>query len=92
MTSISKNVHIDKLDNIVNKQNNTCHRRIKIKPVDVKLSTYIDSSKKINNEDPEFKIGDIVRTSKYKKIFAKGYIPNWSKEVFVIKNFKNTVP
>ena len=91
MTSISKNVHIDKLDNIVNKYNNTCHRRIKIKPVDVKLSTYIDSSKKINNEDPEFKIGDIVRTSKYKKNFAKGYIPNWSKEAFVIKNFKNTV-
>ena len=92
MTSISKNVYIDKLDHIVNKYNNTYHSKIKMKPVDVKSNTYIDSSKEINNKDPKFKIGDIVRISKYKNIFAKSYTPNWSEEVFVIKKFKNTVP
>ena len=92
MTSISKNVYIDKLDDIVNKYNNTYHSTIKMKPVDVKSSTYIDSSKEINDKDPKFKIGDIVRISKYKNIFAKGYDPNWSEEVFVIKKVKNTVP
>ena len=77
MTSISKNRYIDILDDIVSKYNNTYHRTIKIKPVDVKSSTYIDSSKEINNIVPKFEIGDIVRTSKYKNIFEKGYIPNW---------------
>ena len=61
MTSISKNVCIDKLDDIVNKYNNTYHSTIKMKPVDIKSSTYIDSSKKINHKNPKFKIGDIVR-------------------------------
>ena len=64
MTSISKNVYIDNLDNIVNKYNNAYHIAIKMKPVDVKSNTYIDSSKEINNKDPKFRIGDIVRTSK----------------------------
>ena len=79
MTSISKNVYIDKLDDIVNKYSNTYHSTIKMKPVDVKSNTYIDSSKEINDKDPKFKIGDIVRISKYKNIFAKGYTPNWSE-------------
>ena len=92
MLSMSKNVYIDKLDDIVNKYNNTCHSTIKKKPVDVKSSTYIDSSKEINKNDPKFKIGDIVRISKYKNIFAKGYVPNWSEDVFVVKKVKNTVP
>ena len=61
-----------------------------MKPTDVKSNTYIDSSKEINNKDPKFKIGDIVRISKYKNILAKGYTPNWS-EVFVSKKVKNTV-
>ena len=82
MISISENVYIDKLDDIVNKCNNTYHSRIKTKPVDVKSNIYIDSSKVINEKDPKFKIGDTVRISKYKNIFAKGYVPNWSKEVF----------
>ena len=64
---------------MVNKYNNTCHSKIKMKPADVKPSTYTDFSKEINDEDPKFKIGDIVRISKYKNIFAKGYVPNWSK-------------
>ena len=91
MTLTSKNVLIHKLDDIVNKYNNTYHSTIKMKPVDVKSNTYIDSSKEINDKDPKFKIGDIVRISKYKNIFAKGYTPNWSEEVFVIKKVKNTV-
>ena len=82
MTSISKKFYIDKLDDIVNKQNNTYHNTIKIEPVDVKSSTYIDSSKEINDKDPKFEVGDIVRISKYQNIFAKGYVPNWSEEVF----------
>ena len=67
------------------------NRTIKMKPVDVKPSTFIDSSKEINYEDPNIKIGDIVRISKYKNIFAKSYVPNWSEEVFLIKKVKNTV-
>ena len=76
MTSISKNVCIDKLDDIINKYNNTYHSTIKMKIIDVKSNTYIYPSKKINDKDPDFKIGDIVRTLKYKNIFAKGYVSN----------------
>ena len=68
-----KNVYVDKLDDIVNKYSNTCPSAFKMKPVDVKSSTYIDSSKDINDKDPKLKIGNIVRVSKYKNIFAKGY-------------------
>ena len=91
MTSISKNVYIDKLDDIVDEYNNTYHSTIKMKPIDVKDNTFINTSKEINNKDPKFKIGDYVRISKYKNIFAKGYMPNWSEESFVIKKVKNTV-
>ena len=100
MTSISKNVYINKLDDILNEYNNAYHRTIKMKLVDVKDNTYIDpmelhSGKEVNDKDPKFKVGDHVRISKYKTIFAKGYTPNWCEEVFVIKevkNVKNTVP
>ena len=94
MTSISKNVYIDTLDDIVNEYNNTKHRITKMKPIDVKdnIYIYIDSGKEVNNNDPKFKVGDHVRISKYKSIFAKGYTPNWSEEFFVIKKIKNTVP
>ena len=92
MTSISKNVYIDKLDDIVNKYNDTYHRTIKMKPIDVQDNTYIDIDKEVNIKDPKFEIGDHVRISKYKNIFAKGYTPNWSEEIFVIKEIKNTVP
>ena len=74
MTSVSKNVYIDKLNDIFNKYNNTYQRTIKMKPVDVKSNTQINSSKEINDKDPKFKIGGIVRVSKYKNIFAKGYV------------------
>ena len=91
MTLISKNVHIDKLDDRVNKYSNTYQNTIKMKLVDVKPSRYIDSSKEINDKYPKFKIGDIVRISGYKNIFAKGYVQNWSKEIFAIEKVKNTV-
>ena len=92
MASISKNVYIDKLDNIVDEYNNTKHRTIKMKPTDVKDNTYIDFGKEVSDNDPKFKVGDHVRISKYKNIFAKGYTSNWPEEVFVIKEIKNTVP
>ena len=92
MTSISKNVCIDKLDGIVNKYNNTYHKTIKMKPIDIKQITYFESSKETNYQEPKFKTGDIVRILKYKNIFAKGYVPNWSEEAFMIKKVKNTVP
>ena len=81
MTSISKNVYINKLDDIVNKYNNTYHKTIKLKPVDVKPSIYIDFDKENNKERPKFKVGDNFRISKYENIFAKGYVTNWSEEV-----------
>ena len=80
LTSISKNLYIDKLDDIANEYNNTYHRTIKMKPIDVKDNAYIDFKK-----DPKFKVGDHVRISRCQNIFAKGYTPNWSEELFVIK-------
>ena len=92
MTAVSKNVYFDVLDDIVNKYNNTVHRTIKMKPIDVKDNTYVDSKKEVNDKNPKFKVGDHVRISNYKNIFPKGYIPNWSEEVFVVSKIKNTVP
>ena len=63
-----------------------------MKPVDVKQSIYLDFNKAINDKDPKFKVGDNVRVPKYKIIFAKGYAPIWSEEVFIIKKVKNAVP
>ena len=91
MTSIS-NVYIDKLDGTVNEYNNTHYRTIKIKPIDVKNNAYINIGKEFNDKDPKFKVSDHVRISEYKNIFAKGYTRNWSEEIFVIKETKNTVP
>ena len=92
MTLVSKNMCVDKLDDMVDEYNNTYHRTIKMKPVDVKDNTYIDFKKGVNDKYPELKVDDHVRISKYKNIFAKGYTPNWSEEVSVIKKVKNTVP
>ena len=63
-----------------------------MKPIDLKRNAYIDFGKEVNDKDPKLKVGDHVRISKYKSIFAKGYTPYWSEEVFVIKQIKNTVP
>ena len=85
MVSISKNVYIDKLDDIVNKCNNTYHKTIKIKPIDINPSMYIDFNEENNKKSAKSKVGDNVRITKYKNIFAKDYIPNWSEEDFLIK-------
>ena len=92
MTSISKNIYIDKIDDFVKEYNNKYQTSIKMKPVDVMDNTYINFKKEINDKNPTFKVGDYVRISKYKNIFAKGYMPNWSEEIFVINKIKNTVP
>ena len=92
MTSVSKNVYINKLDDIVGDYNNTYHRTIKMRPVDVKDNTYAGFKKEVNDKNPKFKVGDHVKVSKYKTIFANGYTPNWSEEVFVVSKTKNTVP
>ena len=83
---------IDKLDDIVNRYNNTCHISIKMKPIDVKDNTYINTDKEVDDKKPKLKVDDHVRISRYKNIFAEGYTPNWTEEIFVIKKIKNTVP
>ena len=86
MTAFSKSVYIDKLIDIVNEYNNRYHGTIKMKPIDIKDNTYIAFNNEVNDKDLEFRVGDHVRIWKYKNIFAKVYTPNWSEEVFVIKN------
>ena len=92
MTAISKNVCFDMLDDIVNKYNNTVHRTIKMKPIDVTSYFYAEYNENSNKNDPKFKVGANVRISKYKNTFVKGYIPNWWEEDFVVSKIKNTVP
>ena len=92
MTTISKNVYFDVLEDIVNKYNNTVHKTIKMKPINVTDDSFVEYNEDSNKRNPKFKVGDHVRISKYKNIFAKGYAPNWSEEIFVIKKVKNTVP
>ena len=92
MTVISKNVYFDVLDDIVNKYNNTVHKTIKMKPTQVTNDFYAEYNEDVNKKDPKFKVGDHVRISKYKIVFAKGYTPNSSEDVFVISKIKKTVP
>ena len=91
MTATGKNVYYDVLDDAVNKYNNTKHSTIKMKPIDVKNNkrVYIDEH---NEKDSRFKVGDRVRISKFKDIFAKGYAPNWSSEIFIVDKINDTVP
>ena len=63
-----------------------------MKPIGVRNDSFGDYNEESNEKDPKFKVGDHVRISKYKNIFAKGYAPNWSDEIFVVKKIKNTVP
>ena len=88
MTAISKNVSFHVLDDIVDKYNNTVHTTIKMKAIDVMGDSYAEYNENSSKKDPKFKVGDNVRISKYKNIFAKEYTPNCSEEIFV----KNTVP
>ena len=89
------------LNDIVNKYNNTIHRTIKMKPIDVTGDSYVEYNEDFNKKGPKFKVNDHVRIStkkdindisKYKNIFAKGYVLNWSEEVFIVNEIKNTVP
>ena len=91
MTASGKNVHYDVLDDVVNKYNNTKHSTIKMKPIDVgdNKRVYIDEH---NEKDSKFKVSDRIRISKFKNIFAKGYTPNWSKEMFIVDKINDTVP
>ena len=93
MTAIGKNVYYDVLDDVVNEYNNTKHSTIKMKPVDVRDNNnkrvYIDEH---NEKRSRLKVGDRVRISKFKNIFAKGYTPNWSKEIFIVDKINDAVP
>ena len=101
MTATGKNVHYDVLEDVLNEYNNTKHNTIKMKPKDVKNYTtrssaiarnnrvYIDEH---NKKSASFNVGDRVRISKFKNIFAKGYTPNWSRETFIINKINDTVP
>ena len=93
MTSISKNVYIDKLDDMVNEYNNTYHRTIKMKPVEVKDNTYIDFKNEVNDKDPKFKVGYHVRTSKYRTwtYVINGLIVKKLLEVFMKKSYKRLI-
>ena len=92
MAAISKNVYFDVLSDIVDEYNNAYHKTIKMKPIDVKIDSFPEYNEESNEKDAKFKAGDHVTISKYKNIFAKGYAPNWSEEMFVVKKVKNTVP
>ena len=92
MTAVSRNVYFDVLNDIVDGYNNTYHRTIKMKPIDVGDDSFAEYNEESNEKDPKFKIGDHVRISKYKNIFAKGCTPNWSEKKFIVKKVKNTVP
>ena len=74
MNSISKNVYIDKLDDIVNEYNSNTYRTIKMKPIDVKDNTYIDIDKEVDDKDPKFKVGDHVRMSNTKTFLLKAIL------------------
>ena len=91
MTGTGKNVYYDVLDDAVNEYNNTKHSTIKMKPIDVgnNKRVYIDEH---NEKDSRFKVGDRVRISKFKNIFANRYTPNWSKEIFIVDKINDTVP
>ena len=91
MTATCKNVYYDVLDDVVNEYNNTRHSTIKMKSKDVKNNkrVYIDEH---NEKDSRFKVDDRVRISRYRNIFAKGYTPNWSKEIFIVDKVNDTVP
>ena len=92
MTAISKSVYFNVLNYIVSEYNNAYHKTIKMKPIDVKSDSFAEYNEESNEKDLKFKVGDHVRISKYKNIFAKAYAPNWSEEIFAVKKIKNTIP
>ena len=91
MTAISKNVYFDVLNDIVDEYNNTYHKTIKMEPVDVENDSFTEYNEESNEKDSKFKVGDYIRVSKYKNIFAKGYAPNWTEEIFLVKKTNCTL-
>ena len=91
MTALSKNAYFD-CQTILSINTITVHRTIKMKPVNVTSDSYLEQSEYSNKKEPRFRVGDRVRISKYKKIFANKYSQNWSEEVFFVSKIKNTVP
>ena len=92
VTTISKNIYFDVLDYTVDEYNNTYHKTIKMKPIDVGDDSFAEYNEESNEKDPKFKVGDHVRISKFKNLFAKGYTLNWSVEINIVKKkIKNTV-
>ena len=85
MTAISKNVYFNVLDDIVDEYNNTYHKTIKMKPIDVQDNSFAEYNEESNEKDPKFKVGNHVRISRFKNVFAKEYTPNWNEEIFVVK-------
>ena len=92
MTAAGKKVYYDVLDDVVNKYNNNKHSTIKMKPIDVKYNNKRVYTGEHNEKDSRFKVGDRVRISKFKNIFAKGYAPNWSSEIFIVDKVNDTIP
>ena len=92
IAATGKNVSYNVLDDVVNEYNNTKHNTIKMKPKDVEDDNnrlYIDEH---NKKDSRFNVGDRVRISTFKNLFAKGYTPNWSREIFIVNKINDTVP
>ena len=89
MTAVSKNVYFDVLDDIVNKYNNTVHRTIKMKPIDVTSDSYAEYNEDSNKNGCKFKVGDRVKISACRKTFAKGYTQNWSEKAFISSKMVN---
>ena len=92
MTATGKNVYYDVLDDVVNEDNNTKHNTIKMKPKDVKNDNKRVNVDEHNKKGARYNVGDRVRISKLKNIFAKGYTPNWSKEIFIVNKINDTLP
>ena len=92
MAAVSKNFYFDVLDDIVNKYNNTVHRTIKMRPIDVTSDSYAECNEESNVTKPKFKVSNHVTISKYKISFAKGCTQNWSEEVFIVSKIKDIVP
>ena len=92
MTAVDKNVYWDVLDDIVKKYNGTINKSIGMRPKDVSDDVKAEHVEESNEKSARFSVGDRVRISKFKNVFAKGYTPNWSKEIFVVSRVKNTVP
>ena len=92
MKAISKSADFNVLDDIINKYNQKVYRAIEIKPRKVTSNSYAEYNEDSNEKVSKLKVGDQIRISKYKNIFAKGYTQNWCEEVFIISKTKNTVP